>query len=107
MLITEGPRLMIDIERRRRAAGLYHGWVVVGAAFLIALFGWGLGFYGPGIYLVVLQSRHGWSTAVISSAITTYYVFGATLVFFAGGIFERFGPRRVVGAGVIAMGCGV
>jgi MFS family permease len=90
-----------------RATGVYHGWRVVAAAFLVALFGWGLGFYGPGIYLVALQDRHGWSTASISLAITTYYLLGATLVFFAGSIFERFGVRRVVGAGTLAMACGV
>jgi len=89
------------------AAGFYHGWLVVGTAFLVALFGWGLGFYGPGIYLVALQERHGWSTAAISSAITAYYLCGATLVFFAGSIFERFGVRRVVGTGAVAMACAV
>jgi hypothetical protein len=26
----------------------YHGWLVVAAAFLVALYGFGLGFYGPG-----------------------------------------------------------
>jgi MFS family permease len=91
----------------RAASGIYHGWLVVAAAFLVALFGWGLGFYGPGIYLVALQDRHGWSTAVISSAITTYYLLGATLVFFAGIIFERFGARRVVGTGAVAMAGGL
>src|SRR5215472_2177562 len=29
--------------RTSRASGLYHGWLVVAAAFLIALFGFGLG----------------------------------------------------------------
>ena len=41
---------------RPRGAGLYHGWVVVAAAFFVALFGFGLGFYGPGIYLVALKA---------------------------------------------------
>jgi MFS family permease len=86
--------------------GIYHGWLVVGAAFLIALFGWGIGFYGPGIYLVSLQQRHGWPTAEISSAITTYYLLGATLILFAGGVFERFGARCVIAGGATAMACG-
>jgi MFS family permease len=88
-------------------AGLYHGWLVVAAAFLVALFGWGLGFYGPGIYLLALQQRHGWSTADISTAITAYYLLGATLILFVGGAFARFGARRIVAAGVTAMTCGV
>src|SRR5207253_9283526 len=56
---------------------LYHGWLVVAAAFLIALYGFGIGFYGPGIYLVALNELHGWPTSELSSAITTYYVLGA------------------------------
>jgi MFS family permease len=86
---------------------LYHGWRVVAAAFLIALFGWGLGFYGPGIYLVALEERHGWPGAEISFAITTYYLAGATLILFAGRIFERFGARPFVATGAMAMACGI
>jgi len=87
-------------------AGIYHGWLVVGTAFLIAFFGWGIGFYGPGIYLVALQQRHGWATADIASAVTAYYLLGATLILFASGVFERFGARCVVSAGATAMACG-
>src|SRR6266852_8081474 len=86
--------------------GIYHGWLVVSAAFLIAFFGWGIGFYGPGIYLVALQQRHGWATADISAAITAYYLLGATLILLAGGVFERFGARCVVSTGATAMACG-
>jgi MFS family permease len=86
----------------------YHGWLVVAAAFLVALYGFGLGFYGPGIYLVALNTLHGWSTSQLSSAITTYYVLGATLLFFwVGLLFERHGARKVVVVGTVAMACGV
>jgi hypothetical protein len=50
----------------------YHGWLVVAAAFLLALYGFGLGFYGPGIYLVALNTLHGWPISELSSAITAY-----------------------------------
>src|SRR6266436_4842433 len=86
----------------------YHGWLVVAAAFLVALYGFGLGFYGPGIYLVALKALHGWPTSELSSAITTYYVLGATLLFFwVGPLFDRHGARKVVVVGTVAMACGV
>ena len=82
----------------------YHGWLVVAAAFLVALYGFGLGFYGPGIYLVALKALHGWPTSELSSAITTYYVLGATLLFFwVGPLFDRHGARKVVVVGTVAM----
>ena len=90
------------------AAGLYHGWLVVALAFLVAMFSWGLGFYGLGIYLVVVRDRFGWSAADIASAITVYYILGAALTFlFVGPAFERFGVRRVVAVGAFAMAAAV
>ena len=50
---TMGDRAAVE---RSPASGLYHGWLVVAAAFLVALFGFGLGFYGPGVYLVALKA---------------------------------------------------
>src|SRR5215472_15844223 len=90
------------------AGKIYWGWPVVAAAFLVATFGFGLGFYGPGIYLVALKARHGCSTGEVSSAITMYYAFGAGLLFFVvGPLFDRWGARIVVTVGTVAMACGV
>ena len=86
---------------------MFFGWVVVLVAFAIATFGWGLGFYGLGIYLVELHRHHGWPIAFISSAITGYYLVGGVLVMFLGDFFARWGPRRAVGVAVGAMGAGV
>lgn len=97
----------LQISRLRRPA-IYHGWLVVAAAFLIALFAFGLGFYGPGVYLVALNARHGWPVAALVPAITAYYALGAILLFFwVGPLFERCGARRVVAAGVLAMAGGL
>ncbi|BBK33990.1 sugar phosphate permease [Stella humosa] len=87
--------------------GVYHGWRVVFCAFAVAFFGWGLGFYGPGIYLVALRERHGWSTASISAAITVYYVAGAFLIAGVGAVFDRFGQRPTIIAASLAMATGV
>jgi MFS family permease len=86
---------------------VFYGWTIVAVCFLIALFGWGLGFYGPGIYLAWLRAQHGWSTSLISSAVTGYYLISATFIIFIGDAMERFGARLVVLVGSIAMGLGV
>ena len=49
---------------------MYHGWKVVVCAFLIAVFGWGFGFYGIGVFLAELLERHGWATSSVASAVT-------------------------------------
>ena len=90
----------------KRSTRVYHGWIVVAAATVVALFGWGLGFYGPGVYLVALQESYGWTTGELSSAVTLYYLFAASLVLAGGRLFEKFGARPVVALGVIAMASG-
>ena len=47
------------------ARPVFYGRKIVIVCFLIALFSFGIGFYGPGIYIVSLQERHGWSTPLI------------------------------------------
>src|SRR5437763_5072688 len=95
----------IEIDRPR--AGIYHGWAVVAAAFVVAMFGFGLGFYGPGIYLVAFQDRHGWPAAELSYAVTAYYLLGATSLFFwVGPLFDRWGARTVVAIGAVALSGG-
>ena len=85
----------------------YHGWWVVLCTFVVALYGWGLGFYGLSLYLVALHKAHGWSPATISSAITFYYVVGAFLVMQVGDVIQKRGARLVVTGGTALMGLGV
>lgn len=86
---------------------IFYGWYVVACAFFIAVCGWGFGFYGPGVYLSALHAQHGWPTALIASAVTLYYLCGATWIIFVGDAIEHFGPRRVVLVGACALALGI
>jgi MFS family permease len=81
----------------------YRGWRVVLACFLMALFAWGFGFYGHGVFLAELQRLHGWPTAVISGASTATHLVGAVLGIFVAGVIDRVGPRALVLTGLAAM----
>ena len=71
----------------------YHGWWVVFCCFVIALYGWGFGFYGLSLYLVALRKIHGWSPATISAAVTFYYIAGSFLVMQVGDLIQKRGGR--------------
>src|SRR5207244_12575737 len=88
-------------------ARFFYGWKVVGATFVMALFSFGLGFYGLTLYVATLQRLHGWSAATVSAPVTVYYLCGALLTASIGDLYERFGPRVVVAGGSIAMAAGV
>jgi MFS family permease len=88
-------------------ARYFYGWNVVGATFVMALFSFGLGFYGLTVYLATLQRLYGWSAAAVSAPVTLYYVAGAILTGVIGDAYTRLGPRTVVGVGSAAMAVGV
>jgi predicted MFS family arabinose efflux permease len=81
----------------------YDGWRIVAVCFLVATFGWAFGFYGQSVYVAELHRLHGWSTSLISTATTFFYLLGALLVVFVSEAIRAFGPRNCLLAGVVAM----
>ena len=81
----------------------YDGWRIVVVCFLLATFGWGLGFYGQSVYVAELHRLHGWPASLISAGTTFFYLFGALLVVFVSEAIRGFGPRNCLLAGIFAM----
>jgi MFS family permease len=81
----------------------YEGWRIVVVCFLLATFGWGLGFYGQSVYVAELHRSHGWPASLISSGTTFFYLSGALLVAFVSEAIRAFGPRNCLIAGTLAM----
>jgi hypothetical protein len=86
--------------------GTFYGWRVVGGAFVLAAFGWGLGFYGPPIYLHAIRAERGWSLLLVSTAVTLHFVIGALVVANLPALYRRFGiaPLTKAGAALLAVG---
>ncbi|OZI26309.1 hypothetical protein CAL26_02955 [Bordetella genomosp. 9] len=84
----------------------FFGGTVIAATFLLAVFGWGVGFYGPPIYLQDVLRRGVADVAVASAAITFHFVLGALVVANLPRLYRRFGVPRitVLGAALLAAG---
>ena len=82
------------------------GWPAVFACFCLALFGWTFGFYGQSLFLAVLQRENGWSSSLVSSATTLYYLIGAGFLAFVPATLARWGERPAVLAGMAMLGGG-
>ena len=72
----------------------YFGWRVVGAAFVLAVFGWGIGFFGPSVFLRTLHDQHGWTIATISAAITAHFLFSALFVAYLPEAYTQMPARH-------------
>lgn len=84
----------------------YPGWSVVWVAFTVAVFAWGIGFYGPGVFLQTLHVTKGWPIAAISAAITAHFLIGAVIVAFLPELHRALGLANatILGAVLTALG---
>lgn len=85
----------------------FPGWQVAWAAFVVAVFGWGVGFYGPPIFLQAVQASRGWPVSLVSAAVTCHFLFGAVLVANLARLHRRFGLVAVTRAGAVATALGM
>jgi hypothetical protein len=86
---------------------VFYGWRVVAAVFVLAMFGWGLGFYGPPIWLHAVRETRGWPLALVSAAVTAHFLAGALTVAGLPRLYERFGVAVVTKGGSVALAAGI
>jgi hypothetical protein len=85
----------------------FFGWRVVAAAFTLAVFGWGVGFYGPPVYLQAVRDARGWSLPLVSTAVTVHFLVGAAVIANLPRLYRRFGVPKVTKAGAVSLACGI
>jgi MFS family permease len=73
----------------------------------VAVFAWGIGFYGPPIFLQTLHGGRGWPVSLISAAITTHFLLGAIVVANLASLHRRFGLPAVTRAGATLTALGL
>ena len=94
------------MEASTKAAPFF-GWRVVWSAFLLAIFGWGVGFYGPPVFLHAVIERSGWPLALVSSAVTLHFLVGVAVVANLPKLYARFGVPAITVAGALSLAAGV
>jgi len=92
---------------RKTSKDSFYGWRVVSAAFVLAVFGLGIGFYGPPIFLNAVQKARGWSLLLVSSAVTTHFLIGAVVTAKLPTLYARWGLAKVTRFGAISTALGV
>ncbi len=85
----------------------FYGWRVVSAAFVLAIFGLGMGFHGPAIYLHAVHEKTGWPLSLISMAVTVHFLVGAIVVANLPALYRRFGIPAVTKAGALMLAAGI
>ena len=92
---------------RSTSGGRFYGWRVVSAAFVLAVFGLGTGFYGPPIFLNAVLETRGWSLPLVSTAVTTHFLIGAVVTAKLPSFYARWGLANVTRLGAISVALGI
>ena len=90
-----------------RGGKRFFGWSVAWAAFALAVFAWGVGFYGPSVFLQTLYTSRGWSISQISAAITFHFLLSALLIVYLPEIHRKLGIAGTSFGGALLMAVGL
>jgi MFS family permease len=85
----------------------FYGWRIVVACMLATLVGNALGLFGAGVYLHAVVVANGWTSGLVSGAVSLFYAVSALLLIPVGSAIDRFGPRPIIALGGLAMAAGV
>jgi OFA family oxalate/formate antiporter-like MFS transporter len=89
-----------------KAPRFFYGWVVVAAAFCVALVAYGIQ-YSFGIFIDPLKDDFGWSGALVGGAASLFMFSRGALAILTGRITDRHGPRIIVAIGGLFLGLGL
>ncbi|MFH8252577.1 MFS transporter [Microbacterium sp. B2969] len=104
-MATDRAETLDDIAPRRRR--IHPAWWVAAVAFLALLAAAGFR-AAPGALMVPLHEEFGWSTTVMSLAVSVNLLLYGLTAPFAAALMERFGVRQVVAVALtlVALGAG-
>src|SRR5687767_13857637 len=88
------------------SARLYYGWIVVAACLLVIAPIAPL-FASFSIFQVPILDEFHWSRGSFAITFSIYLVFGGLAAPVAGGLIDRFGPRRVMPIGALLTALGL
>jgi MFS family permease len=94
--------MILDLSAR-----VFYGWRVVAGAFVLAVFGWGVGFYGPPIFLHAVREARGWPLPLVSAAVTVHFMAGAVVVANLPALYRRYGLPAVTALGSVVLALGI
>ena len=92
---------------KKRSGGIFYGWWIVVAGFLIQMLNGGLFMHSFGAYFIYIREEFGWSRTVLSGAFSLQQMESGILGPLQGWLIDKAGPRAVVRVGVVISGVGL
>lgn len=90
-----------DHDGKPPQAGLFYGWYVVAAVFVIMTVTAGLGFYNLSIYLKAFVAERGFSVSATSAATACFFAASGLAGLGVAAFIDRYDPRWAITAGAV------
>jgi MFS family permease len=100
--LNKGPAILSPGEK---SPGLYYGYIIVGACFLIMALSWGVQ-NSFGVFFKPMLNEFGWTRASTAGPYSLNTVISGLLSILAGRMSDRYGSRKVITAGAVILGAG-
>lgn len=91
---------------QQRHHGIFYGWIIVAAAFIIVAMGMGL-MFSLGVFMEPLETAFGWGRGQIAQGILYSWLMYGTFSLVFGALSDRFGMQRIIIVGALMFGCGM
>ncbi len=104
--MTEQTSHTKSATRERENRGLFYGWWIVIAGSISQGYTSGTFWQGFGAFFDPIVDQFGWGRATTSAAVSLQRTESGMVSPFVGWFIDRFGPRRVMLAGIVATGLG-
>ena len=85
---------------------LFYGWYIVFAGTATMTLMATFSYYGMGIFLEPIRSHFGWSTLAFTTGLSLARLEGGFLAPFVGYFIDKYGPRKLMLAGISVCGLG-
>lgn len=89
----------------KRQPGFFYGYIIVASAHFCSLVAYGT-FFTFGVFFEPLLAEFGWTRAATSGAFSLQWLVCGLSSMAAGGLTDRFGPRRVILGSALFLGLG-
>lgn len=94
------------MARRRARQGIFFGWWIVAAGFVIQILNGGLLFHAFSAYVLPLQAEFNWTRGQLSGAFSMARAESGILGPVQGWAIDKFGPRIMMQIGMVLFGAG-
>ncbi len=92
-------------EGRHVGKGIFYGWKIVAALFVILAFSSGLGFYNHSVLVAALANESGFPMGVASSAVSVFFLVSGVSGLVIGTLLERYDVRYIITFGAVIASC--